>query len=317
MRWIYPVLAMTAALHLTGAANADSREDRLKELIGQHRAKAETLSQESIKRRQSFMGTAFNEAGVNAYTCAVLAHLFGKDAIFQRLGMVEEPDLANEKEGPESQGLSGYSTLHNNWADSAERVLAMDQRDRIETWNLNCVRQHGIGVEDAVLQTSPRAEFKVVDDQLTVIGEIDSGFFARFKAAVMANPHIKVVALGSGGGNLSDALQAGILIRALKLETTLMADCYSACPLVFLGGVQRTIWSPYPRLGFHQASRDGNALATADPVYAVVKRYADGMGVNGDAVVRLMLKSPPSELTYPAVDELCEPNITTWVQRAC
>jgi len=37
-------------------------------------------------------------------------------------------------------------------------------------------------------------------------------------------------------------------------QTTLFADGCSACPLIFLGGVECTIWSPYPRLGFHQVS---------------------------------------------------------------
>ena len=103
---------------------------------------------------------------------------------------------------------------------------------------------------------------------------------------------------------MRDAILAGTLIRDRRLDTTLMADCYSACPLVFLGGVGRTIWSPYPRLGFHQASVDGKALAEDHSAYKLIAGYAQDMGADSNFIVERMLQSPPSSMNHPIVWEL-------------
>ena len=57
----------------------------------------------------------------------------------------------------------------------------------------------------------------------------------------LTNPEVKIVGLGSPGGAVVEAIRAGYLIRARGLETTQIADCFSACPIVFLGGSRRTV----------------------------------------------------------------------------
>lgn len=96
---------------------------------------------------------------------------------------------------------------------------------------------------------------------------------ARFRAALDANPRVREVQLGSTGGSVHDALEAGRLIRARGLRTVLYTHCDSACLLVFLGGVERIAWASPARFGFHQFSvrgatlpldyrRDGRRVAT-------------------------------------------------------
>jgi hypothetical protein len=210
-------------------------------------------------------------------------------------------------------------TLHiiSNVVAGMEAVLRSSPRDRAMTWNLNCVGKFNTAKTAYVHEPAPRATMEVVEKQLHVFGDIYPGFFEEFKSVLDANKGIKLVILGSAGGSVRDAILAGALIRDRRLTTTLRADCYSACPLVFLGGVDRMIWSPYPRLGFHQVSVDGKAVAADHPVYMLIGTYARDMGADSKFVVSRMQQSPPSSMNYPDVWNLCEPKVTTWVQRGC
>jgi hypothetical protein len=126
-----------------------------------------------------------------------------------------------------------------------------------------------------------------------------------------------VVALGSPGGSVSEALAAGAEIRRRGLETTLWGNCYSACPLVFLAGTKRTIWSPYPELGFHKIALNGKPIPNEDLTYDVVMAYASKMGANAAVVFHFMTSAEPSEIFSPTMDELCGAKIAMWVQRKC
>ena len=115
-------------------------------------------------------------------------------------------------------------------------------------------------------------------------------------------------------------MEAGTYIRAKGLETTLFNNCYSACPLVFMAGIQRTNWSPYSELGFHQIyTPDGNPVPFDSPVYRHIFTYLVGMGIEPRYVLQKMWSAPPQGMTNVDgySDELCEANITTWVQRGC
>ncbi|MBK9079521.1 MAG: hypothetical protein WBP38_04820 [Hyphomicrobium sp.] len=299
------------------SSHADDRAAHLKHLIEEHRLKAEALGEEASNWKVSFAGTSNNEFGLASFKCAALAYLFGKDDIFTRLGEIEETKLASSMTEEDLLSLSRDIRLHGNWALAADSILQESNRNRIEIWNLNCVRQYEIGEEHDLARIAPEAEFDVRGDQVHILGDIEAGFYERFDHVVANNPQLKTVVLGSGGGSVRDAILAGTLIRNRKLDTTLSADCYSACPLIFLGGVNRLIWSPYPRLGFHQVSIEGKATPSDDRIYAVIRQFADSMGANGGFLLNLMLASGPEHLNYPDVWELCEPAITTWVQRGC
>lgn len=314
-------LTVLALAWTTVSANAEelaeSRAVRLAAMVKEHRLKAEALSGEAARRKAGHAGTAFATIGSEDATCAALAYLFGKDDIFKRLSPVEEMTLEPQMSEGDLQALSITAIWHGNWADAVESVLSETPRNRIELWNLNCVRQHDIGVEHTMARLSPAAEFEVRGDQLHVLGDIDRGFFARFQQELAANHGVKVVVLGSGGGSVGDAIRSALLIRKRQLDTTLGSDCYSACPLIFLGGVNRSIWSPYPRLGFHQVSRDGAAVPLSDDVYGLIGKVAHQLGANSQTLLSLMHSASPEKMTYPEVWNLCDSGITTWVQRGC
>jgi hypothetical protein len=310
-------LGMSIAIVLTVTARAEDRESRLAQMAAEQRKLATTEQDAASKLGSVWLGTAYNEIGAAQYACATLAFLFAKQDIFERLGAIEKPTPQGKGSEAEAEARSILALQHENWAIAAENTLTMSERDRIEAWNLNCVRQYGIGAEHYLARVSPDAEFKVVDDQLHVLGDIDAGFFRRFENALRRYPQVKTVALGSGGGHVMDAILSGALIRRRSLDTTLHADCYSACTLIFLGGVNRTVSSPYPRLGFHQVSRNGLAVAKSDDVYSLIRNYIDSIGGPSSTVVKFMHRAEPNDMFYPDVEELCEASITTWIQRRC
>lgn len=309
-RFLRPSLALLYVCLVAGLcipSLASDRADRLTAMMETHRHKAQGVRAGTDTTDAAHFGTAFNEIGAKEYTCASLAFLFGKDDIFQRLGTIEELP----------RKVLGDSQLHENWAIAAKHVLGMSERDRIETWNLDCVRQHDIGKEHYLASLGAKAGFTVREDQMHVLGDIEPGFHERFRVFLAQNPQVKSVALGSGGGSLQDAILTGLLIRTKGLDTALRSDCYSACPLIFLGGVNRLVWSPYPRLGFHQISEKGDALPPGHEAYEVVRKYAEAMGADSAFLLSQIHSAPPADMSYPDVWDLCEPQITTWVQRGC
>jgi hypothetical protein len=112
-------------------------------------------------------------------------------------------------------------------------------------------------------------------------------------------------------------LLAGYEIRRRKLGTTVWNNCYSACPLVFLGGMSRTVWSPYPQLGFHQIYNSLGAIPPDSEIYELVRVYAETMGINSSGLLALMHSAGPKEIRNAHSEELCDYKIATWVQRIC
>lgn len=296
---------------------ADDRERAFNRIAKQFEEKAEIVGNEAHRRKTPHVGTMFNEFRLQEFMCGSLAYLFGKDDIFTRLTHVDEP-LLKPRMTEEDLNILGIDVIvFSNRARAAQAALANSPRDRVELWNLNCVGQHEIGRQHAMARIAPKATFERHGDQVSVLGDIDAGFFERFRIFVEASRGVTTIVLGSGGGSVRDAILTGLFIRKAGLKTTLFADCYSACPLIFLGGVERSIWSPYPRLGFHQVSAEVRPIPLDHEIYTLIANYARSMGANGTHVLSLMHRSKPTEINYPEVWSLCTVGITTWVQRAC
>lgn len=229
-----------------------------------------------------------------------------------------EPELSDNMSEDDLMGLMHFSRSLSNWVRVAKYLLEKSEDDRKYIWNLNCVGKQGIPDGVYLELENGAAGFRVSGRDLFVLGDFEPGFFDEFKEAILENPGITRVVLGSGGGSVSDALKPGLLIREQGLETTLSDNCYSACPLVFIGGVQRAIWSPYPKLGFHQIYRgEGEAIAFDHLTYQVVAQYAKEMGVDAYFLISKMRAASPLEMNEPNLEQLCESNIATWIQRRC
>ena len=256
-------------------------------------------------------GTMFNELDVSVHACSILGRLLKRESLIKHL---EQKYPNQSKDGSDFR----YAAISlDNWALTARRLLKLDEPRRIEAWNLDCVGQHGIPAGAQIVSRRSTAFFDRDGNVLRILGDVNGGFAEKLRIALKANRGVDTVALGSGGGSVLEAVSAGRIIRANGLETTLWNNCYSACSLVFLGGTRRTIWSPYPKLGFHKMSTNGVAIPANHPAYAGVAKYAGEMGVEWSVLIKAMLSAEPSSMKYLSHDEMCASRITTWIQRSC
>lgn len=264
-------------------------------------------------------GTAFNEVHIPEHKCFVLGQLLGKSGIVKSIEVTYAPDYDTQTTENASDLRIMSNSLH-NFAGVAERVLKMSHDERVVTWNLDCAGQLGLPKE-YIKQEGTSSFYVVIGDgkTLKVLGDIEEGYAQKIVDAIEANPSIEEVALGSGGGLVKEAMRAGEFIRQQGLETTLYNNCYSACPLVFMAGVQRSNWSPYADLGFHQIYTADGPLPIDSPAYRHIYNYLVRMDIEPSYVLQKMWSAPPQGMANVDgySEELCNANITTWVQRGC
>ncbi len=90
------------------------------------------------------------------------------------------------------------------------------------------------------------AKVAVLDGVATVSGDIDYQILTELKAT----QGVRLVVLQSAGGSVQAGRAIGLFVSANGMDTRVDAQCFSACTLVFAGGVQRTL-GPEGQLGFH------------------------------------------------------------------
>jgi Predicted periplasmic protein len=297
----------------------------VKERIRQHIRRRDELGDQLWEYSATFddnfhIGTMFNEHGVPEGYCYAAGILLGLEDAVKHLGVEDEVDLKT-KTMENAHDLRVIGTKHYNYARTAEHALAQDPNQLILTWNLDCPGYHDISENTHVQQgKSSFYEIRNGGKVLMVLGNIERGFAKKLIDALEANPSVETVSLGSGGGYVSEAIEAGIYIRAKGYGTVLWSNCYSACPLVFMGGRQRDILSPYPHLGFHQVyTPDDTPAEFDDHVYVTIYRYLVRMRIDPQYVLSKMWSAPPTEMAtvFGYEPELCDANIATWIQRGC
>lgn len=266
-----------------------------------------------------WIGTMFNDVDLPEHTCYALGVLLGMETNVRHLRFGRRsPPMARTSD--QAHDLRVRAQSLDNFAIAASSSLKMSPRQRGIAWNLDCYGQHGVA------RVTPTQRGESTFYQITnggrgvkILGAIEQGFTAKLAATLAQAPKVTFVALGSGGGSVAEAVSAGRLIRSKGLTTTIWNNCYSACPLVFLGGVDRQIHSPYPSLGFHQISTSAGAIATDSPVYARVAEYVREMGADDIFLIEAMLRATPAQMNIVdgADVKLCQARVATWIQRAC
>lgn len=302
--WLAPPLAAPAAAQTSWAAAAAAVE----------RQRAAYYQRAIALGAEHYLGTMHNEWDIPEHTCAILGRMLGRADLIGHLEPAYPPLSSND-------GMDIRLAAHSmeNWLGVLRILLDRSQTEREADWDLQCAGQLDIPAT-ARIAPGAREAFVVYDSQsnmLRVLGEVTEGYAARLRAALDAHPRTEIVSLGSGGGSVVEAMEAGREIRRRGLETMLYAACDSACPLVFMGGTSRTVWSPLPPLRFHMLSVQGRAIPAPHPFYDEIAAYVTEMGGDGAAYVAHMLAAPPDQLHAPSYPELCEQNIVDWAQRGC
>ena len=263
------------------------------------------------------IGTAYNEVNSRQHFCYALGSLLGQEESIRHLNINKNPKItASSSEDAHALRVEAQSL--ENFAYAAKYANDLSKEEKIIEWNLDCAGHFKI--PGKLLESDKKTFYLIKHDgkMLQVLGEIESGFAKKLQQAIDSNPGIKVVALGSGGGLVEEAISAGRYIRSKNLETTLWSNCYSACPLVFLGGTNRTIMSPYPYLGFHKIYTSKGAISNFSPRYQNIAQYARIMGASPNFILKNMLSAEPNQMRIiKESSDLCKYGVTTWIQRIC
>jgi hypothetical protein len=153
----------------------------------------------------------------------------------------------------------------------------------------------------------PRSESGVFRDTALVYldGRIDAGAPERLTSALDGINGRIAIWLNSPGGNLFAGMQLGRVIRKhsasthiIDSRTLLPGECYSACSLAFLGGIDR-FNDNGGRYGVHRTSLRGGPR-TGDPdldqdLSSAIRAYIREMGVDA-RLLDLWVKARPDEM---------------------
>lgn len=267
------------------------------------------------------VGTIYANYGVPEARCYAMGVLLGMPDAVEHLNDEGSPDLETMT-WENAYEVRVLALEHSNFAHVLEAHVGHDPDQLVLKWNLECPGTMDIPASARHSQEGIASFYELNNDGkvLMVLGDIEAGFADKVIAALEANPSVKTVSLGSGGGYVMEAMKAGDYIRSRGYDTVLWSGCYSACPLVFMAGKQREIWSPYPDLGFHQVARgDGQAVAFNDPIYQLIVSYLVRMDIEPRMVLSNMLAAPPHGMVRisGADPDLCDANVATWSQRMC
>ena len=149
------------------------------------------------------------------------------------------------------------------------------------------------------------------------------------------NPNIKTINLTSWGGYISAAVEMADIIIDFELDTHVKEICFSACPLLLIGGEKRTL-ERGSKIGFHRSSWDSNSMRdfyedketreiygwenefdfsswvyddSQEEIYSQFKYYLE-RGVSPSFVIETM-KARSEDGWYPRRKDLLEANVIT------
>lgn len=314
---IFKVLLASLAILLSPLSFRTAHANSWTEAIENVEALHNRYALELKKRTGSMaIGTGYNGIDASMHRCAIVGRMLGLKG---RVAQFEPP--LPEMSDPGDEGVAYAIGSLDAWLTQANKLCGLPRSAKAKIWNLECATQVGLSdtyFEDVELVA--RNEFYELSDDretLVILGAISLGFYDRFVAALEKNPQAKIVALGSPGGAVVEAVKVGYLVRSRGLETTQFGDCYSACPIVFLGGQKRTVWDQTRAMGFHEVSVDGEAVGHDDPVYSLLYRYISDMGANPQQIISWMWSAPPNQMTIKQRDVLCESGVATFVYHSC
>lgn len=289
------------------------------ETVRENIARSQNLAQRYLQAANRIdggrgAGQVFRHADKREHYCSILADLLQVPETVPEEYMLEDPGLLSN----EPYQLRLYAQSLQNYAELAFSLMPQGDFSLRYLWNLNCWSRFELSrhftddrYQDYVVSTTPDRK------TLRIVGDIRSGLFGVIARRLTVHRSIQNVELGSFGGNVYEAIQIGELIRKKGLNTVLSNNCFSACTLIFLGGVERQIPAPYYSLGFHRVTSRGWPVPENDEVYEKIKSYAQRMMGDGDAIIRANLTGNGFDYFMYARAELCSLSIATRVDGLC
>ncbi|UWQ89622.1 hypothetical protein K3727_12405 [Rhodobacteraceae bacterium M382] len=141
-------------------------------------------------------------------------------------------------------------------------------------------------------------------------GPVDFDMFETTRQMLAAHPGVTRLILNSDGGLIYAARAVALQVHHHRLETHVDGTCASACTLIFIAGVRRSL-APTGRLGFHAYKLDA-PQQLLDPVAEQEKDHASFRDQGVDpAFVEQISDTPHDQIWFPDHDRLRTAGVTT------
>jgi len=145
-------------------------------------------------------------------------------------------------------------------------------------------------------------EMHVAGNQLILSGGITELDYVKFTRQLIPTVR-QIVLTDSPGGSVSSALDIADDIRRKGLSTTIRGYCRSACALIFLGGVQRTLADSKSHVDFHAMYSYNYSSPTQRPStarYGKIASFLSDMtgGKLSDALIKTILRKQRGGFVY-------------------
>ena len=130
---------------------------------------------------------------------------------------------------------------------------------------------------------------------ISIVGEIKTGDYEKFKAMAAKLPAKSFVALDSDGGFIIEALQIGEMVRAKKFRTVAGEVCASARALIWVAGAERGAFDE-SHIGFHSAY-NATTKQISGSANAIIGAYLSRLGY-GYPAIHYMTKVGPESMEW-------------------
>jgi len=191
------------------------------------------------------------------------------------------------------------------WAGVAQFLVVLGAFGTVSNfflYNLPQIQEHWLIARDR--DPLGRIETQLTRDRqgLVLSGNLGAGSADKIRAVLDQEPDIQTLVLETPGGRVGEAALIAGLVRERKLKTYVETHCESACTVILLAGMDRTV-TANARIGFHRASFPGMSPAQDESMTDdLIKQYrAAGLPEDFLAQVR---DTKSDDMWYPAPDRL-------------
>ena len=155
------------------------------------------------------------------------------------------------------------------------------------------------------------AKVAVVGSDMTITGPLALGTADLVNQALQSHPDVRRVTLTSVGGRIGEAAAISKQITVRKISTTAKGECSSACTMVLLAGVDRSM-AAGTKVGFHGPSYPGLGVVEVNAAATLMASSYREAGL-ADTFVDNALGVDPASMWYPKESKLFEVGVLNFI----
>lgn len=138
---------------------------------------------------------------------------------------------------------------------------------------------------------------------MTLDGSLGMNAAADVRRVLDAHPNVRMIVMEGPGGRMGPAFEIFQLIRDRRINTRVERECDSACAIMFLGGVERSLGF-YGRIGFHQVGFPGMSQGDMVDANRQLERFLTLDAKLHRDFARKVVDTPHDAIWSPTPEEL-------------